>query len=64
MANKPKPCRCHAYSFPHRLDSGKCRELYNNTDDTYSNDDLTLNELSRKAKKSAGYEDYKRDEYR
>jgi hypothetical protein len=24
-----KVCRCQAYSFPHRLDSGKCRELYN-----------------------------------
>jgi len=24
-------CNCEAYKFPHRLDSGKCRELYNNT---------------------------------
>lgn len=24
-----KVCKCEAYSFPHRLDSGKCRELYN-----------------------------------
>ena len=24
-------CNCEAYSFPHRLDSGKCRELYNET---------------------------------
>lgn len=22
-------CHCAAYRFPHRLDSGKCRELYN-----------------------------------
>lgn len=30
---KPKrkqvTCTCEAYKFPHRLDSGKCRELYN-----------------------------------
>ena len=30
---KPKrkqvTCTCEAYTFPHRLDSGKCRELYN-----------------------------------
>ncbi len=25
-----KPCDCSAYAFPHRLDSGKCREQYNN----------------------------------
>lgn len=24
-----KPCTCPAYPFPHRQDSGKCRELYN-----------------------------------
>lgn len=24
-----KVCRCAAYKFPHRLDGGKCRELYN-----------------------------------
>jgi len=24
-----KVCRCAAYTFPHRLDGGKCRELYN-----------------------------------
>ena len=30
--NKPKPCKCGAYPFPHRLDSGKCRDLYNETD--------------------------------
>ncbi len=24
-------CNCEAYKFPHRLDSGKCRELYNET---------------------------------
>ncbi|MFV1269848.1 hypothetical protein QMK95_29575 [Klebsiella pneumoniae] len=24
-----KVCRCAAYNFPHRLDGGKCRELYN-----------------------------------
>lgn len=23
------PCRCSAYSFPHRKDSKACRELYN-----------------------------------
>jgi hypothetical protein len=28
---KIKPCTCEAYPFPHRLDSGKCRELYNET---------------------------------
>jgi len=28
MGNK-QVCRCEAYKFPHRLDSGKCRELYN-----------------------------------
>lgn len=22
-------CNCEAYPFPHRLDGGKCRELYN-----------------------------------
>ena len=22
-------CRCAAYPWPHRLDSGKCRDLYN-----------------------------------
>lgn len=26
---KQTTCRCEAYPFPHRLDSGKCRELYN-----------------------------------
>ena len=26
---KDKPCTCEAYRFPHRLDSGKCRALYN-----------------------------------
>lgn len=30
MKRKPKPCKCSAYNFPHRLDSGKCREQYNN----------------------------------
>jgi len=32
MANikrKQVTCRCEAYAWPHRLDSGKCRELYN-----------------------------------
>jgi hypothetical protein len=24
-----KVCRCTAYKFPHRLDSGECRKLYN-----------------------------------
>lgn len=24
-------CNCKAYKFPHRLDSGKCRKLYNET---------------------------------
>lgn len=28
-SDKVKPCTCAAYGFPHRLDSGKCRELYN-----------------------------------
>ena len=28
-----KPCRCAAYSFPHRLNSKECRYLYNNTPD-------------------------------
>ena len=23
-------CDCEAYIFPHRLDGGRCRELYNN----------------------------------
>ena len=27
--NKPVPCRCAAYPFPHRQDSKACRELYN-----------------------------------
>lgn len=27
--HKQKTCNCAAYAFPHRLDSGKCRELYN-----------------------------------
>lgn len=31
--NKPKrkqvTCRCGAYAWPHRLDSGACRVLYN-----------------------------------
>jgi hypothetical protein len=26
-----KVCNCPAYPFVHRLDSGKCKELYNNT---------------------------------
>lgn len=26
---KHKTCNCSAYSFPHRLDSGECRKLYN-----------------------------------
>ena len=29
---KAKPCNCDAYKFPHRLDSGKCKELYNHSD--------------------------------
>ena len=32
MANikrKQVTCRCEAYAWPHRLDGGKCRELYN-----------------------------------
>lgn len=29
IKRKPKPCKCSAYDFPHRLDGGKCRELYN-----------------------------------
>ena len=24
-----KICTCPAYNFPHRMDSGKCREMYN-----------------------------------
>lgn len=33
---KTKVCNCSAYNFPHRLDSGKCRELYNsNSDESY-----------------------------
>lgn len=58
---KAKPCRCAAYKFPHRLDSGKCRELYNAPE---QDDGLTMLERSRQAKNSAGYADYKRDEYR
>ena len=27
---KKEVCNCEAYSFPHRLDSKACRELYNN----------------------------------
>lgn len=30
--NQP-PCRCPAYSFPHRKDSKACRELYNSQQD-------------------------------
>ena len=30
--NKTKPCKCEAYKFPHRLDSGKCHDFYNNED--------------------------------
>ncbi len=26
---KQTTCYCEAYPFPHRIDSGKCRELYN-----------------------------------
>lgn len=29
---KAKPCNCSAYKFPHRIDSGACRELYNHAD--------------------------------
>ena len=33
---KPPVCHCIAYEFPHRLDGGKCRELYNEgSDDAY-----------------------------
>lgn len=28
---KQTTCNCKAYEFPHRLDSGKCRKLYNKT---------------------------------
>lgn len=30
---KQKTCNCDAYKFPHRLDGGKCRELYNESDE-------------------------------
>ena len=26
---KVKPCNCPAYSWPHRLDGGACKALYN-----------------------------------
>lgn len=29
IKRKPKPCTCKAYPFPHRLDGGKCKDLYN-----------------------------------
>ena len=33
---KVKPCNCPAYAFPHRLDSGECKALYNSgSDATY-----------------------------
>jgi len=35
---KVKPCRCPAYPFPHRLDSAKCKELYDSgSEKTYEN---------------------------
>ena len=35
---KPKPCTCPAYKFPHRLDSAKCKELYDGgSAETYEN---------------------------
>ena len=43
---KVKPCDCSAYKFPHRLDSGKCRELYNNTPLNISDYGMTSNSVA------------------
>ena len=33
---KVKPCNCPAYAWPHRLDGGACKNLYNSgSDKTY-----------------------------
>jgi hypothetical protein len=28
VPSKPAPCRCDAYAFPHRIASGRCREMH------------------------------------
>lgn len=39
LSKRGKPvCSCPAYPFVHRLDSGKCKELYDSgSDETYEN---------------------------
>lgn len=38
-----KTCNCPAYKFPHRLDGGKCAELYNSgSDETYEDNKAEL----------------------
>jgi hypothetical protein len=41
--SKQITCRCPAYKFPHRLDSLKCKELYDSgSEETYTDNNAEL----------------------
>lgn len=44
MKHNQTTCTCPAYNFPHRLDSGECKKIYN-SDNSQSNREFKAEQL-------------------